>query len=130
DEHLRSADFFDVENHKQITFVSSTILKPDSDGNQELWGELTMRGISKNVKLNAQFGGMIKDPWGNDRAGFTVTGKINRSDWGLSWNPVIESGGFMVSDEVTITCEVELTNLGQKELKMELEPIADKEVVM
>ena len=130
DEHLRSADFFDVENHKQITFVSSTMLKPDSDGNQELWGELTMRGITKNIKLNAQFGGIIKDPWGNDRAGFTVTGKINRSEWGLSWNSVIESGGFMVGDEVTITCEVELTNVGQKELAMDLEPASDKEVVM
>jgi polyisoprenoid-binding protein YceI len=123
DEHLKSADFFDVKNHKQITFTSSTIGKPDADGNQELWGELTMIGITKNVKLNVQFGGIIKDPWGNEKAGFTVAGKINRSDWELVWNTPIETGGFMVSDEVTISCEIEVINIGQNDLKMELEPI-------
>ena len=121
DEHLKSADFFDVQNHKQITFISSTIGKSDPDGNHGLWGELTMRGISKNVKLNVQFGGIMKDPWGNEKAGFTVTGKINRSDWGLIWNTSIEAGGVMVSEEVTISCEVELTNIGQKDLTMLLE---------
>jgi len=121
DEHLKSADFFDVQNHKQITFISSTIGKSDPDGNHELWGELTMRGVSKNVKLNVQFGGILKDPWGNEKAGFTVTGKINRSDWGLIWNTSIEAGGVMVSEEVTISCEVELTNIGQKDLTMLLE---------
>ncbi len=121
DEHLKSADFFDVQNHKQITFTSSTIGKSDPDGNHELWGELTMRGVSKNVKLNVQFGGILKDPWGNEKAGFTVTGKINRSDWGLIWNTSIEAGGVMVSEEVTISCEVELTNIGQKDLTMLLE---------
>jgi polyisoprenoid-binding protein YceI len=103
DEHLKSADFFDVNKHKQITFTSSTIGKPGPDGNQELWGELTMMGITKNIKLNVQFGGIVKDPWGNEKAGFTVTGKINRSDWGLVWNANIEAGGLMVSDEVMIS---------------------------
>jgi polyisoprenoid-binding protein YceI len=121
DEHLKSADFFDVQNHKQITFTSSTMGKPDSDGNYELWGELTMVGITKNVKLNVQFGGFMKDPWGNEKSGFTVTGKINRSDWGLIWNASLETGGIMVSDEVTIVCEVELIDKGQDDLKMELE---------
>jgi polyisoprenoid-binding protein YceI len=95
--------------------------KPDSDGNYELWGELTMVGITKNVKLNVQFGGFMKDPWGNEKSGFTVTGKINRSDWGLIWNASLETGGIMVSDEVTIVCEVELIDKGQDDLKMELE---------
>ena len=66
DEHLKSLDFFDAQNHKQITFTSSTIGKSDQDGNHELWGELTMIGVTKNVKLNVQFGGIIKDPWGNE----------------------------------------------------------------
>jgi polyisoprenoid-binding protein YceI len=121
DEHLKSADFFDVNNHKQITFTSSTIGKPDTDGNQELWGELTMIGVTKNVKLNVQFGGIIKDPWGNERAGFTISGKIKRSDWGLIWNATIETGGLMVSDEVTISCEVELINKGQADMTMKPE---------
>ena len=121
DEHLKSKDFFDVKNHKQITFTSSTIGKPDTDGNQELWGELTMLGITKNIKLNVQFGGFIKDPWGNEKAGFTVTGKINRSEWGLVWNTTIETGGLMVSDEVDISCEVELINKGQEDMTMKLE---------
>jgi polyisoprenoid-binding protein YceI len=128
DEHLKSADFFDVQNHKQLSFTSSTIGKPDKDGNHELWGELTMRGITRNVKLNVQFGGIINDPWGNEKAGFTVTGKINRSDWGLNWNTVIEAGGVMVSEEVTISCEVELINSGLKDLTMELKPAPGKEV--
>jgi polyisoprenoid-binding protein YceI len=126
DEHLKSSDFLDVENHKQITFTSSTIGKPDQDGNQELWGELTMVGITKNIKLNVQFGGILNDPWGNEKAGFTVTGKINRNDWGLIWNTTLETGGFLVSDEVTISCEVELTNVGKKDLKMQLEPMVNK----
>jgi polyisoprenoid-binding protein YceI len=126
DEHLKSADFFDVQNHKQITFISSTFGKPDQDGNLEIWGELSMRGITKNIKLNVEFGGIINDPWGNEKAGFTLTSKIKRSDWGLNWNSIIETGGLMVSDEVTISCEVELVNEGQKELTMKLEPTTKK----
>jgi len=126
DEHLKGPDFFDVKNHKQITFTSSTIgkanLDGDSDTNEdhELWGELTIKGITKNVKLIVTFGGIIKDPWGNEKAGFTLTGTINRSDWELSWNTVIETGGYMVSDEVMISCEVELINMVKKEAAMEL----------
>ncbi len=128
DEHLKSTDFFDVQNHKQITFTSNTIGVADSNGDHELWGELTMRGITKNVKLNVQFGGIVKDPWGNEKAGFTVGGKIKRSEWGLVWNTTIETGGLMVSDEVTISCEAELINVGLKELTMELE--SDKKSVL
>ena len=121
DEHLKSPDFFDVQKHKQITFTSSTIGKADADGNHELWGELTMIGVTKNVKLNVQFGGIVKDPWGSEKAGFTVTGKINRSDWGLVWNTAIETSGFVVGDEIIISCEIELMNLGEKDTTMELE---------
>ena len=121
DEHLKSVDFLDIEKHKQISFTSSTMSKSDANGNIELWGELTLVGITKNIKLDVQFGGMAKDPWGNEKAGFTVSGKINRKDWELKWNTLMEAGGLLVGEEVIITCEVELTNSGQKDLKMELE---------
>ncbi len=126
DEHLKSADFFDVENHKQITFTSSTIGKADKDGNHELWGELTMRGLTKNLMLMVQFGGITMDPWGNEKAGFTVSGKINRSDWELSWNTTIETGGLMVGDEINISCEIELVNMSKKQLTMKLETAAEQ----
>lgn len=121
DEHLKSAEFFDVNNHKQIIFTSSTIGEPDADGNQELWGELTMMGITKNLKLNTQFGGIIKDPWGNEKAGFAISGKIKRSDWGLTWNATLEAGGLLVGDELSISCEIELINKGQADMTTKLE---------
>ncbi len=121
DEHLKSSEFFDVKNHKQITFTSRTIAKEGLKDTHELWGELTMIGITKNIKLDVQFGGIVKDPYGNEKAGFSLTGKINRSDWGLTWNTALETGGVVMSDEVIISCEIELTNQGAKELKMELE---------
>lgn len=120
DAHLKGSDFFDIENHKQISFIASSIGKADSNNEHELWGEFTMRGINRNVKLNVQFGGLAKDPWGNEKAGFTVTGKINRSDWGLTWNAAIETGGLMVSDEINISCEIQLTKVSEQELTMEL----------
>lgn len=125
DEHLKSADFFDAENHKQITFTSDTIQPADASGNQELWGELMMKGITKNVKLVVTFGGIITDPWGVEKAGFSVTGTIKRSDWNLNWNTVLQNGGFMVSDEVTISCEVELINLGSSHMQMEIDEKAE-----
>jgi len=122
DEHLKSADFFDVQKHKQITFTSSTIGEPDHEGNHELWGELTMIGVTKIIKLNLQFGGIAHDLWGNEKAGFTITGKICRNDWGLVWNTPMETTGLMVSEEVMIVCEIELKNIGQKDLNLEMDP--------
>lgn len=124
DEHLKAADFFDVQQHKQISFTSSSIEKADAGGNHELWGELTMVGITKNVKLNVEFGGIVTDPWGNEKAGFTVTGKFKRSDWELTWNKAIDAGGLKVGDEISISCEVELINAGKKDDEMQLEPVA------
>jgi polyisoprenoid-binding protein YceI len=112
DGHLKSGEFFSVENIKQILFKSSSIGQPDKDGDRELTGELTMLGITNTVSLNVEFGGMVKDPWGNEKAGITVTGKINRKDWGLTWNAPLETGGILVSEEVSILCELELTNAG------------------
>lgn len=128
DEHLKSVDFLDVANHKQITFVASTIGKKKEDNSHELWGELTIIGITHNIKLDVNFGGLVNDPWGNERVGFTVEGKINRKDWGLVWNIPIGTEIIMVSEEITISCEIELINIGQNDLKMELEPIASAEV--
>lgn len=124
DEHLRSIDFFDVKNYKQITFTSNSIGKQDENGNHELSGELTIKGITKKVILNVLFGGIVNDPWKNEKAKFTITGKFNRKDWGLIWDATIESGDLMKSDEVTISCEVQLIKVGQKNYKNTLEPAA------
>lgn len=106
DAHLQSADFFDVENHKELTFEGSALNKLD-DENYQLKGLLTIKGISKEVTLDVEFGGRMKDPYGNEKAGFSVSGKINRKDWGLNWNAALEAGGVMVSDEVRINAEVQ-----------------------
>jgi len=108
DEHLKSPDFFDVEKFKQISFTGNTYEKVDGDGIYTLYGDLTIRGIKKQIKLDVEFGGTMKDPWGNEKAGFTLNGKINRKDWGLNWNAALEAGGVLVSDEVRISCEVQL----------------------
>lgn len=104
DGHLKSADFFDVENFPQITFESTSMEEKD-DEEYELKGILTIKGVSKRVKLELEFGGINKDPWGNEKAGFSMSGKIHRKDWGLNWNAALETGGVLVSDEVKISGE-------------------------
>lgn len=106
DTHLKSADFFDAENHKEITFKGTSFNKLD-DENYQLKGLLSIKGNSKEVVLDVEFGGINKDPWGNEKAGFSVTGKINRKDWGLNWNAALETGGLLVSEEVKINAEVQ-----------------------
>jgi polyisoprenoid-binding protein YceI len=108
DGHLKGVDFFDVEHFKEITFRGNSYENVDNDGSYELWGELTIKGITKKIKLDVEFGGVEKDPWGNEKAGFEINGKINRKDWGLEWNAALESGGVLVSDTVSISCEVQL----------------------
>lgn len=108
DAHLKSADFFDVENFKVINFTAGTYENVDKDGSYELYGELTIKGISRKIKLDVEFGGVMKDPWGNQKAAFSINGKINRKDWGLNWNAAMETGGVLVSEDVWISCEVEL----------------------
>ncbi len=110
DEHLKDADFFDVKKHRQIEFRSNTIARADSKGNHDFWGELTIKGVSRAVRLSAQFGWSAVDPTGVERIGFTVNGSIKRSDWGLNWNSVLETGGLVLGDEVVIACEIELIN--------------------
>jgi len=106
DTHLKSAEFFDAANHVHVTFVSKEI-KKITGSTYKMTGDLTIRGVTKPVELNVEFGGIAKDPWGMTRAGFEVTGKINRKDFGLNWNAVTEAGGLVVSDEVKIVCQVE-----------------------
>lgn len=108
DAHLRSADFFDVENFKEINFTGNSYEEVDKDGSYKLYGDLTIKGIKKQVKLDVEFGGVIKDPWGNEKAIFNINGKINRKDWGLNWNAALEAGGVLVSEEVWISCEIQL----------------------
>jgi len=106
DTHLKSADFFDATNYPELVFVSNG-LKKIKDEEYELSGDLTIRGNKKPVKLKAEHGGVIKDPWGNTRTGFTVEGKINRKEFGLVWHGTTETGGLVVADEVRIHASVE-----------------------
>jgi polyisoprenoid-binding protein YceI len=106
DGHLKSADFFDVENYPTLTF-KSTSLKQVDDDDYTLKGILTIRDVSKEIELDVEFGGVNKDPWGNEKAGFSIKGKINRKDFGLNWNAALETGGVLVSEEVKITAEVQ-----------------------
>ena len=108
DGHLKGADFFDAANHPQITFVATKYENVDNDGSYELYGDLTIRGTTKNVKLDVEFGGVVKDAYGNTKAGFTINGKIKRKEYGLHWDAVTEAGGIMLSDEVRIICEIQL----------------------
>jgi polyisoprenoid-binding protein YceI len=108
DGHLKSPDFFDTANYPQLKFVATRYEAVDNDGSYELYGDLTIRNISKTVKFDVEFGGIIKDPWGHTRAGFSISGKINRKEFGLAWHAVTETGGLVASDEVRIHCGVEL----------------------
>jgi len=106
DNHLRSADFFEVENYPHITFQSTEFIRQDAE-NYLLKGMLKMKGIEKEITLDVEFGGFVKDPYGQEKAGFSFSGKINRKDWGLNWNAALEAGGVMVSEEVRINGEVQ-----------------------
>ena len=107
DAHLRNSDFFEVEKYPELKFTSTRLEKTDSD-TFTLFGNLTIKGVTRPVKLNVEFNGVTKDPWGGERAGFVVTGKINRSEWGVNFNSVLESGGVALSEEVRIFSELQL----------------------
>lgn len=107
DGHLKSPDFFDPEKFPEMKFESTQIDKK-SENEFDMHGNLTIKGISKPVKLNVEHLGVQKDPWGNTKAGFSINGKINRLDWGLTWNAALEAGGVLVSEEIKIHSEVQL----------------------
>lgn len=106
DNHLRSGDFFDVEQHPKMTFKSTGITRKSGD-QYHVTGDLTIRGVTKPVTFDAEFDGEGKDPWGGHRAGFTAVASINRSEFDLKWNAALETGGVMVSDQVKIELHIE-----------------------
>jgi polyisoprenoid-binding protein YceI len=105
DTHLIGADFFDSETYPKISFKSTSFQKDGDD--YILVGDLTVKGTTKSVKLNVEHGGIATDPWGNTKAGFTLTGKINRAEFGLTWNAALETGGVMVSEDVKLAAELQ-----------------------
>jgi polyisoprenoid-binding protein YceI len=107
DNHLRSADFFDAEKYPEIKFKSSSIKRID-DEKYKLIGDLTIKRITKAIELDVAYGGQIKDPWGNTRAGFNVKGSLNRFDYGLRWNNLIETGGAVVGKTINLNCDIEI----------------------
>ena len=106
DAHLKNADFFDVDNHKEMTFKGNSYTKID-DENYELTGMLSIKGISKEIKLAVEYGGTSKDPGGNEKMGFSINGKINRNDYGLNFNAALETGGFLLGEEVKISADLQ-----------------------
>jgi len=112
DVHLKSADFFNAEEFKQLQFTGTKYEANESE--TSLHGDLTIRGTTRPVKLNVEFGGIVVDPYGQTKAGFTVNGKISRKDFGLTWNALTEAGSVVVGDEIKIHAEVQLVK--QEEL--------------
>lgn len=109
DTHLRSADFFDVEKYPKIHFVSTAIKSGGSDEFQ-VTGDLTIRDVTKSVEMEVTREGMGRDPWGSDRAGFSATLRLDRRDFGLTYNQILETGGVLVSNDIKLTVDVELTH--------------------
>ena len=106
DNHLKSADFFDAEQFPTLTFKSTNIQGNGSE--YEITGDLTIKGITKPVTLNAEFSGLMTDPWGNTKVGLNLDGKINRKDFGLTYNAALETGGVLVGEDVKLNAEIQL----------------------
>jgi len=107
DKHLRSADFFDVEKYPTINFVSSKIT-PKGNNRFEVTGTLTMHGVAKEITLPVEFTGIVKDPWGNTKAGFETAATINRKDFGIVWNRALDTGGFVLGDDVSVSISLQV----------------------
>jgi polyisoprenoid-binding protein YceI len=106
DNHLKSDDFFNASEHPKMTFKSTSFEKT-GDGTYKLAGDLTIRGNTQSIELDAEYGGTVVDPYGQTKAGFEVTGKINRKEFGLKWSAVTEAGSVVVSDEVKLNLNVQ-----------------------
>ena len=106
DNHLRSGDFFDVENFGKLTFKSTSVRKIN-EGQYEINGDLTIKDVTKNITLDTEYSGQMKDPWGNTKIGLSLSGKINRKDFGLSWNAALETGGVLVGEDIKLNAEVQ-----------------------
>jgi polyisoprenoid-binding protein YceI len=108
DAHLRSGDFFDADANPTITFVSDRVTELEG-GRFEVAGDLTMHGVTKPVVLDAEIGAPITDPWGAQRRAATASAKLNRKDWGLTWNQILEAGALLVSEDVKLSIDVQVT---------------------
>nr|BBH85342.1 polyisoprenoid-binding protein [Thermosporothrix sp. COM3] len=115
DEHFRSADFFDVENYPLIVFKSKQVIMQD-ERYGKLIGDLTIRGVTKEVTLDGEYSGVARTPWNTYSAGFQLRGKINRKDWGLNWNMLLAGGGLVAGDEITLLIDLELTKPVEEEV--------------
>ncbi|HLS44473.1 MAG TPA: YceI family protein [Ornithinicoccus sp.] len=102
DQHLRTSDFFDIENHPTMTFRSTEITETSMSG------DLTIKGITRPVTFDLEFNGVSPDPWGGTRAGFEATTEVHRKDWDLTWNVAVEGGGVLVSEKIKLHLDVEL----------------------
>jgi len=116
DAHLKTGDFFEAEKYPQLIFESDKLEKI-GDENYKVYGTLTMRGVSKKIILNAEYGGIALDPWGNTRIGFSISGKINRKDFGVSFSMVSETGGILLGEEVTVNANAEFVKQAAAEMK-------------
>lgn len=114
DNHLKSPDFLDIENFPTITFKSTSV-KPTSDTEADITGDLTIRGVTRPVTIKAELLGQAKTPWGTDNIGFHGTTKINREDFGLTWNMALETGGWLVGKDITISLDVEAIKVVETE---------------
>jgi polyisoprenoid-binding protein YceI len=106
DNHLRGADFFDIENYKKLSFISTSVEKID-EGEYQITGDLTIKDVTKSVVLETEYSGLMKDPWGNTKLGLSITGKINRKEFGLTWNAALETGGVLVGEDIKLVSEIQ-----------------------
>ena len=109
DKHLKTPDFFDAEKYPEITFKSTKIVPARKKNMYSVTGDFSMRGVTKRITLPVEFLGYGKDPWGNQRAGFTLITKVNRKDYGVNWNKALDNGGVLVGDDVEIEVNLETT---------------------
>jgi polyisoprenoid-binding protein YceI len=109
DNHLRSADFFDVEKYPTLTFKASSIQKTGND-EYNVTGNVSLHGVTKQETFTVTYEGTGKDPWGNMKVGFSVEGKIKRSDYGLKWNAALETGGVLVGDDIKVSLDIQASN--------------------
>jgi len=110
DGHLRTNDFFNPEQFPKVTFVSTSVVKK-GDGKYTLIGDVTLRDVTKPISLDVEFEGMVIDPWGNTKYGYSINGKLNRKDFGLNWNVITEAGGILVGEEIKINASVQISKI-------------------
>ncbi|CAN1573031.1 COG2353 Uncharacterized conserved protein [Flavobacteriaceae bacterium] len=107
DNHLKSDEFFDADNFPKLAFVSTSI-KKINENIFVIFGDVTIKGVTRNIQLESEYSGLMTDPWGNTKAGLSIIGKINRKDFGLTWNAALETGGVLLGEEIKLHIEIQL----------------------